>query len=54
MAATQCSNIQAAVTAQCAGQLDACVPPPCAVPPPLACNLETWRCGNDIGGGPAR
>lgn len=49
MAVTHCEDVAAAVFAQCAGQLDDCVPLPCPAPPPLACNLETFRCEMDFG-----
>ena len=46
--ATWCEEIELAVLEQCEGLLDDCLPPPCPVPPPLACNQETFRCVQDF------
>lgn len=49
MALTQWEDVHAAVVAQCVELLDGCLPPPCAPPPPLTCDLDSFRCELDLG-----
>jgi hypothetical protein len=45
MPAAKCEAIMDAVATVCAGYaFDACLPPPCPAPPPLACDTFAGQC----------